>query len=227
MKKTIFICLISLMTVFAVYSQTGIIREFTGEVELKPSGSSVFIPARAGVEVARDTIVSTGIKSTAVIEIGSSSIVVRPLTRLSLSEIQSSSGSENLNISLQSGRIRVDVKPPAGTRVNATVQSPTATASVRGTEFEMDAQNISVYDGKVAWVGKNNLGVVVTSSTKNKLNIHGIPQYPVDLIDSGLMPSKPSGAGDSGESAGASGGEIINSHNYIPLDVDFGDFYHR
>jgi hypothetical protein len=68
-----------------------------------------------------DTVVSTGFKSTALIEVGSTVITVRPLTRLTLTEIRASSESESLNVNLQSGRIRVDVNPPAGAKASMAV----------------------------------------------------------------------------------------------------------
>jgi len=151
MKKIFLVILMLSAIVFAAFAQSGVIREVSGEVELKRSGAAAFSAASSGDEVARDTIVSTGFKSTAVIAIGSSTITVRPLTRLSLAEIQSASDSETLNVNLQAGRVRVDVNPPAGTRANTTIQSPGATASVRGTSFEFDTVNLTVREGKVAF----------------------------------------------------------------------------
>jgi len=166
MKRVVFFLLLLAITFISAFSQnarrvSGVIRELTGEVELKRSEASAFIKAKAGDTVAADTVVSTGFKSTAIIEIGSSSITVRPLTRLSLAEIQAASDTETLNVKLQTGRVRVDVKPPAGTKANCTVQSPSATASVRGTSFEFDTFNLKVYEGGVAFRGNSGIGILV------------------------------------------------------------------
>ena len=123
MKKIILTAFFTAAIAAGLFAQNGVIRELTGEVELKHAGSTAFVPAAAGAQVALNTIVSTGFRSTAIITVGSATITVRPLTRLSLAEIQSSSDSENVNVSLQAGRVRVDVKPPAGTRANLTVQA--------------------------------------------------------------------------------------------------------
>jgi hypothetical protein len=203
MKKIIFVTLLTL-TAFTVYSQTGIIREFTGDVALKPEGASAFVPAEAGSQVAQNTIVSTGFKSIAIIAVGSSVIMVRPLTRLSLAEISSANNTENLNVNLQTGRVRVEVRPPAGTRANATVQSPTATASVRGTEFEMDASNISVINGTVAWQGSDGLSAMVQGGSSSTV-VDGGAVNPAELAASDLLPSAPVGAGSSGKSGSSSG----------------------
>jgi hypothetical protein len=153
MKKTLAFLLMLGAVVYGISAQSGEIRELTGEVSVKAAGKTAFTAAKAGDKIAQDTIVSTGFKSTAVIAVGSSVITVRPLTRLSLAEIQSSAGTETLNVSLQTGRVRVDVKPPAGTRANTTVQGPSATASVRGTSFEFDTVKLTVNEGTVAFSG--------------------------------------------------------------------------
>ena len=206
--------------VFTLYAQNGIIRELTGEVELKLAGTSDFVIARVGSEVARDTIVSTGFKSTAIITAGSTEIVVRPLTRLSLAEISSSAGTENLNVNLQAGRVRVDVKPPAGTRANTTVQSPSATASVRGTSFNMDTQNLTVTSGSVNWSDSKGFSAAVTVGFSSSIGGTGGIVDPIEIAAAELAPSAPVGSGDAGETAGASAvGEPVSGD--INVDVDW------
>jgi hypothetical protein len=153
----------------ATSSKDGVIKELTGQVELKAAGKTAFTAARAGDKIAQDTIISTGFKSTAVVVVGSSTITVRPLTRLSLAEIQSSAGTETLNVSLQTGRVRVDVKPPAGTKANTTVQGPSATASVRGTSFEFDTVKLSVNEGTVAFSGTSGPAAMVKAGETNSV----------------------------------------------------------
>jgi len=200
MKKIFLTVLMVSAAVFGVFGQSGgavsgVIREVSGEVELKPSGAASFTAAKIGDAVARDTVVSTGFKSSAVITIGSSTLTVRPLTRLSLAEIQSSAGSERLNVSLQTGRVRVDVSPPAGTKANMTIQSPGATASVRGTSFEFDTVNLTVLEGKVAF-GSNSSGVatMVKSGESSFVGTNGQPANPVEVKAAGLLPAPPVGA---------------------------------
>ena len=153
MKKTI-LALLLISAAALGFAQKAVIKELTGTVELKLSGSSNFIPASMGAEVAQDTIISTGFKSTALVQAGSAILTIRPLTRLSLTEIQASQGEENLAMNLQAGRVRVDVNPPAGTKASLSVSSPSATASVRGTSFEFDTMNLRVNSGTVAFIGK-------------------------------------------------------------------------
>ncbi|GBU27989.1 hypothetical protein R84B8_01545 [Treponema sp. R8-4-B8] len=76
-------------------------KEFTGTVELKYAGAADYTAATSGAQVKADTIVSTGFTSTALIEVGSVIIAVRPPTRLPLTEISASAGTELVNMNLE------------------------------------------------------------------------------------------------------------------------------
>ena len=222
MKKIFIAILLSAAVAAGVFGQNGVIRELTGEVEIKPSGASSFTAAKAGDTVARDTIVSTGFRSTAVIVIGSSTITVRPLTRLSLAEIQSASDSENVNVNLQTGRVRVDVRPPAGTRTNLTVQSTTASASVRGTGFEFDTVNLSVSEGTVLFGGVSAApAVIVHAGESSFIGANGNAVSPSEVSTASLLPPVPVGFDTSAapaespvKTASSSTGQITVTPNY-------------
>jgi len=209
MKKIFLVVLMLSAIVFASFAQSGVISEVTGEVELKPSGAAAFTVARVGDVVARDTIVSTGFRSTAIIKIGSTTITVRPLTRLSLAEIQSSSGSETLNVELQAGRVRVDVNPPAGTRSDMTIQSPGATASVRGTSFEFDTVNLTVREGTVSFSSSSSgAATMVRGGESSFVGTDGQPANPVEVATAALLPSAPVGSETSIEATSSSSADI-------------------
>ena len=197
MKRSIFLGLFIFLAVYA-YSQAGIIRELTGDVELKAAGASAFTVARQGSTVARDTIISTGFRSTAIITIGSTEITVRPLTRLTLAEIQSAADTETVNVSLQTGRVRVAVNPPAGTRANTTVQTPSATASVRGTEFGMGVDNIDGSSGKTSYSSNSDgLSQSITSGFGSETDNVGGAKNPNENHTSGTLPGLPGTSGSS------------------------------
>ena len=200
MKKFCLVILFTCILVFAVFPQTGIIRELAGDVQIKARGAADFSPAQIGSTVALDTIVSTGFRSNALIEISSTLITVRPLTRLSLAEIRSSSGTESLNVNLQAGRIRVDVAPPAGTRADIVIQAPVATASVRGTSFEMDTRNLNVVSGSVNWSDSNGFSMAVSSGYSSTISETDKAVDPVEIAKLELTPSTPVGSGEAGES---------------------------
>jgi hypothetical protein len=128
--------------------------------------------------------------------IGSSTITVRPLTRLSLAEIQSTENSEDINVNLQAGRVRVEVKPAAGTRANFTVQGPSSTASVRGTDFEFDTINLSVHEGKVVFGGSSGPATMVNGGFMTFVGTDGTVENPNEVTTAAAIPPSPVGTPD-------------------------------
>ena len=201
MKKTVFVFIL-IFAAAAVFAQNGVIRELSGTVELKAPGSSSYVQAKPGDQVREDTIISTGFKSSALIAVGNALLTVRPLTRLTLSEISSSQGTETLNVNLQAGRVRVDVNPPSGTRAAMTVSSPIATASVRGTSFEFDSRNLRVNHGKVSFQGKRGPRMMVNAGSSSHTQEDGKVADPISIIIADLSPPAPVGKDSSGGSSG-------------------------
>ena len=197
MQKTGMAIVLAVCVSLGAFAQSGVITGMSGTVELKPAGETAFIQAKTGDVIALDTIISTGFKSTATITVGSATIVARPLTRLTLSEITAMRGSETINVNLQAGRVRVDVKPPAGTRSSFTVQSPHATASVRGTEFEQDTRSIQVREGAVSYRGTKGPAVRVPAGTATRVDTavrsSTKAQDPIATVMSALVPLPPVG----------------------------------
>jgi len=192
MKKVI-IALVLMLAALSAFAQNGVMKELTGTVELKNANSTAFVAAKTGDIVNQDTIVSTGFKSTALIEVGSTVITVRPLTRLTLTEIKAASGSESLNVNLQSGRIRVDVNPPAGAKASMAVSSPSATASVRGTSFEFDTRNLHVISGNVIFKGVRGVATLITAGYNSTTDVKGSAVNPLAFGDAAYKPQMPVG----------------------------------
>jgi len=178
-------------------TQNGMIREISGTVELKNPGAVNYVPAKNGDTVSQKTVISTGFKSTALVQVGNALLTVRPLTRLTLTEITASSGTETLNVNLQTGRVRVDVNPPAGTRASMSVSSPSATASVRGTSFEFDTRNLYVNHGVVNFKGSRGAGTLVSAGFSSQIKENGRAATPIEVNNRNLRPSAPVGS-DSG-----------------------------
>jgi len=133
----------------------------SGTVEFKNAGDREWQPAAVGGLIGKDTVISTGIKSSAVISLGASTVTVSPLTVLALEELVRRDGTEEAAFYLRTGRIRADVTPPSGLNAEFTVRSPTTTASVRGTSFSFDGRRLSVHSGQVAFTGSNGQRVRV------------------------------------------------------------------
>jgi hypothetical protein len=207
MKKTIFACaavwtLLSAALPAAAQSaaqsaaQNAVVAELSGTVELKRAGSSTFVPARAGDTLARSTVISTGFKSSAVINLGNSRLIVRPLTRLTLEELTSEQGNERVSLELRSGRVRAEVAPPVGGRTDFTVRSPSATASVRGTVFDFDTAALSVSEGAVAFSGADGRIVLVEAGDSSRVDERtGAAEDSLVSSAAELLPPLPAGTG--------------------------------
>jgi hypothetical protein len=182
------------LTVTGVFAQTGVIKELSGTVEFKAGGAQNFTVAKIGDRISQDTVISTGFKSSALVEAGSAIITVRPLACLTLKEISSSANSETLRVNLRAGRVRAELNPPAGTKASMSVSSPVATASVRGTKFEFDTRNLYVERGSVAFSGNRGGLTLVKTGYMGSLDNSNKAHDPIDTMNSGLLPRAPAGA---------------------------------
>ena len=243
--KTVVLVFFLMFTVLNAFAQNanqgaGVIRELSGTVELKADGASSFVKAKSGDQVSENTVISTGFKSYALVGVGSAVITVRPLTRLTLTEIRSTSADgrsqeslpgnltlaegreriETINVNLQAGRVRVDVNPPAGTRASMSVTSPIATASVRGTGFEMDIMNVSVDKGAVEFSGKRGSKKQVKAGDLSRVEGDGKAANPVETKAAGLIPKTPVGTDRSGGSMRES---PANTSGLITINLNYGD----
>jgi hypothetical protein len=223
MKKGLFVLLTTVWAAVSVFAQTGVISSLAGSVELKPAGAANFTPAREGDEVGANTVIFTGFKSSATVTVGSSTILVRPLTRLTLTEISATQDTERVNIDLKAGRVRVDVRPPSGAKADFTVVTPSATASVRGTGFDLDTRNLSVNEGTVVYQGvRGAAALVYPGAAVHADTATGKVADPVAAVTSELVPPTPTAGPPGGSTAGSTqAGEREIGNFSIGLDLQF------
>jgi hypothetical protein len=148
------------------------IREYSGDVQVKAPGGE-WVPAQTGMSLDSSSMISTGFRSTAFLVLGNSTIVVRPLTRLSLEELASLGNDEKIALNLRVGRVRATVLPPDLGSIEFEVISPMVTASVRGTVFEFDTVNLTVQSGTVAFTGNDRVTVFATAGKSALLDRTG------------------------------------------------------
>jgi hypothetical protein len=129
-----------------------LVQELTGTVEIRLSEDSPWVPAKVGMRLEQSAVISTSLQSSAVILIGQSKILVRPLTRLTIEELSALQNTEQVGLFLRTGKVRAEVTPPTNGRTNFTVRSPQAVNSVRGTVFEFDTVHLTVNEGRVWFV---------------------------------------------------------------------------
>jgi hypothetical protein len=204
MKKMILV-LAFLAGAAGVFAQEALIREIRGTVEVKEPGAAVWSPAVRGQTIGRNVMISTGFKSGALIEIGNSTLNVQPLTRLSLEELAAADKNEQVNLTLRTGRIRANVKPPVGGILEFTVKSPNATASVRGTSFEFNGVELKVDEGRVHFVGGNGTGTYVAAGHEAKTDMEtGRTVGAAERAREELTPPAPAGVDKAPEAPAAS-----------------------
>lgn len=125
------------------------VKSVTGKVERKESTS--WVALKAGDTLKSGDVISTGFDSQAVLIVGESTVTVKALTRLTLAQLMASNTKDKASIVLDSGSVKASVKH-SSKKADFTVKTPSATASVRGTEFTIDSMaNLTVLDGAVAY----------------------------------------------------------------------------
>jgi hypothetical protein len=188
-----------------LFAQEALIREIRGTVEVKEPGAAVWSPAVRGQTIGLNAMISTGFRSSAIIDIGNSTLSVQPLTRLGLEELIRAEGNEKVVITMRAGRIRAEVKPPVKTKVDFTVRSPMATASVRGTSFEFDGAELKVDEGRVYIAGGDGAGTYVAAGHEAKTDMEtGRTAGAAERAREELRPPAPAGADNEPEAPAAS-----------------------
>jgi hypothetical protein len=181
-------------------AQTGVpvpealIQEITGTVEIRLPGASEWIPARVGMLLEQSSVISTGLQSSAVLQIGQSKIMVRPLTRLSIEELSALRDTEQVGLFLRAGKVRAEVTPPANGRTSFNVRSPQAVNSVRGTVFEFDTVHLTVGEGQVWFVPSAGGSAALVRSGESSAFIEAVAIVsPPHAIIEALRPELPPG----------------------------------
>ena len=151
MKKTLIVALIACALAVSAYAgPQAIVGGIKGKVETKGLQGG-WAPATEGMKLDLRSTISTGFDSTATLTIDKSTIVVKPLTRLSIDKlVEQSSGSVAASMFLRVGSVQTKVKAATpGTPQDFKVQSPYSTASVRGTFWYQSIYGVRVLEGSV------------------------------------------------------------------------------
>jgi ferric-dicitrate binding protein FerR (iron transport regulator) len=166
---------------------TAVIQACSGTVEIRHYRGE-WLDAKVGMVLEKNTQISTGFKSSATLLMGNSTILIRPLTRINLEDLVKQGNDEEVTMDLRVGRVRADVAPPSGGKITFTVNSPQATNSVRGTQFEFDSINLIVHNGVVAYTGKDQATVFATAGKLTAVDRQGRSVIPVTGEERQLAP---------------------------------------
>lgn len=146
-RTAILFCLFFAGSMAALFALDGQVVTVNGKVEFQDS-TGIWKQLRQGDIIKSGTMISTGFKSEATLKLGASIITVRPLTRMTLTELIERENSVDTELYLEVGNVKAEVNSLNNKRNGFTVKSPVATASVRGTVFEM-GDELRVTQGKV------------------------------------------------------------------------------
>lgn len=158
MKKLILSVILSALA-FSSFAMQATVVSTKGKAEVQTGGS--WIALKAGDTLDQGSVIQTGFKSEIILKIKESTVTVAPLSRITLQTLaereglNGAQGKDETSIFLDTGSLRSNVQKSADRRVGFTVRSPVATASVRGTVFDMKARyrsvNLSTIQGSVAF----------------------------------------------------------------------------
>jgi FecR protein len=175
MKRSLFAVAIALAFAPVLFSQSqAVVKEFKGKVEIKASGGD-WRPVTAGMKLDTGASISTGFSSTALLDLGTSTLKVAPLTRMQLVELIARQGSVSTTLALKVGKVNAEVKTAQGLRQDFTLKGPQATAAVRGTEFEFDGVSVKVINGLVFFSNTQGQGRGVGAGEGSSTGGGGLP----------------------------------------------------
>jgi hypothetical protein len=147
----------------------GQIVTVTGKVEAQDA-SGTWKAAKSGDPITAGTMISTGFKSEATVKLGASILTVKPLTRMTLTQLVEKEDTVNTDVYLEVGNVKAEVNSLNNKKNGFTVKSPVATASVRGTVFEI-GDNLVVIEGNVAF--STPVGQIRNASAGERLELVG------------------------------------------------------
>ena len=167
MKKLIIITALVFLLAAPLFSQLqAVIKEVSGKVEIKAPAKG-WVSATEGMEISKGTIISTGFRSQALLELASSNLYVKQLTRMSLDELTQKGGIVTNGLFLRVGKVRAQVKTTAGLQHNFTLKSPISTAAVRGCEFDYTGPMLIVFQEE------EESTVILTNRCKQSRTVRG------------------------------------------------------
>ena len=118
MQRTILFTIFFSLLTFPLFSQTiATVKEVRGKVEVKAPGGS-WQPAKAGMGISEGTFISTGFKSRAELDLTSSTLYVRQLTRMKIEELIQKQKSLNTGLYLTVGKVEAKLKTAEGLNHN-------------------------------------------------------------------------------------------------------------
>lgn len=174
MRNSLVLGFLSALTVLSVGARAAeyqvVVAQLDRKVEISRN-EGVFEPAVAGMKLSKGDRVHTGFKSTCVLGFPDGSLVeVQPMSLLQLDKIDVSGIATRARMLLRTGEVKAQVNRSTGARGDFQVQTPTTTASVRGTEINRISYDESA--GTQIRMGGHGLLAVLTPHGHAFLRAH-------------------------------------------------------
>lgn len=169
-KPILLALLIIILAAGTAFSQnTAVVRRIVGKVEIQQPGQA-WLPAAVGMELPLRATISTGFNSQAVLEVGSSVLTLRALTRIRIDELQVRDNVAVTGLSMPVGRIRAEVRSTEGLSTDFRVRSPVSTAAVRGTGFDNDGSILYCFEDTASLENEAGIGTEVSKGETGKIS---------------------------------------------------------
>jgi hypothetical protein len=130
------------------------VAESRGSVQFRLPGATTWSALTVGSVLPEGAVVVSGTTGRAVIDAGNTTIVVEPLSRITIEAARIAPDDERAALSMPYGRINATVRRADNRGMDFRVFTPISTAAVRGTEFDYDGFALSVTEGDVAFTNR-------------------------------------------------------------------------
>lgn len=170
MKKfAILAAVVALTAAQGLFALDGQVVTVNGKVEYQ-NDAGVWKPLSAGTALTSGTMISTGFKSEATVKLGASILTIKALTRMTLTQLVEKEDTVNTELYLEVGNVKAEVNSFNNKKNAFSVKSPAATASVRGTVFEM-GDELVITQGTVQF--STPIGQTRTGTAGQQLELFG------------------------------------------------------
>ncbi len=162
-----------ILTGLGLYAQ-GTITEVQGKVEVLLPGQTQWRVATVNMSLPVQATLSTGFNSRASIRLNASTLRLKPMTRITLEAL----AAESTNLNLRVGSVNAEVRRGDAQELNFTVRTPQATASVRGTDFDLTPFDLRTTSGLVSFQTASG-SALVPAGANSEIGELNVPEKPL------------------------------------------------
>lgn len=195
--------LLIIVIMIPAFAQNAVVKEVTGKVQLLAPGGS-WTNAAAGNLVTQGTVISTGFGSSAVLDLGTSQVQVKQLTRMRLDELLRTQTSATTSLFLTVGEVHANVDNSLSITQKFTLKSPVSTAAVRGTIFDFGPYRLRVDRGLVHFSNEHGIGREVAVGETSEWNGPYVPGSAEEFAQAQASTKTSTNAGGEGSEGGRS-----------------------